>query len=56
VAAIAEIDHPRLCNACISTSSSRVSMRKRASFDWSCWRQTPAASKEARPQWRQATR
>jgi hypothetical protein len=28
VAAIAEIDHPRLCNACISTSSSRVSMRK----------------------------
>src|SRR5882757_57204 len=27
-------------------------MRKRASFDSSCWRQTPAASKEARPQWR----
>jgi hypothetical protein len=22
------------------------------SFDSSCWRQTPAASKEARPQWR----
>src|SRR3954469_8313943 len=27
-------------------------MRRRASFDSSCWRQTPAASNGARPQWR----
>ena len=31
--AIAEIDQPRLRRACTSTSSSHVSMRKRASFD-----------------------
>ena len=43
-----------LRRACTSTSSSHVSMRKRASFELACG-QTPAASKEARPSRRSHT-
>ena len=41
--------------AFFSSNVAHVSMRKRASFDWSCWRQTPAASREARPSRRSHT-